>query len=78
MTYPKNRKIIYTIVRTQEEIIDDRHDGHITNWINPVILDSFRTLERAEEVKGQYLQQYKEANINFFILDIQTSSYYDE
>jgi hypothetical protein len=79
MKYPTNRTIIYTIVRTQSEIINDRHDGWLTNWVNPVVLDSFRTLERAEEVVGQFEQQFKEAGVeDFYMFEIQTSSFYDE
>jgi len=66
--YPTNRGIVYTVIRTEAMENSD-----------PVVLDSFRTYERAEERLGQYEQQFKEASIlNLFTFQIQTSSYYDE
>lgn len=43
------------------------------------LLDSFRTLERAEEVKGVYEQQLAEKDLfPMYFFEIQTSTYYDE
>jgi len=76
MKYPTNRTIIYTIVRTEHGEEFDTYQRVLS--YNPVVLDSFRTLERAEEVVGQFEQQFKEAGVDGYMFEVQTSSFYDE
>jgi hypothetical protein len=59
MKHPKNRTTIYVIIRLA--------------YNNPVILDSFRTYERAEEVLGIYQKDKPE-----YEYEIMASTYYNE
>lgn len=69
---PRNHRALnYTIIRVVR----------MNEWrvCDPAILDSFRTLERAEEVKGIYEQQMKENGLEGqFEFHIQTHTWYDE
>ncbi len=57
-------KIIYVVVRT--------FDFHA-----PVVLDSFRSLEEAENKAGEFEQTFKDHRIEGFSFQVQTSAYYD-
>lgn len=65
MKRPKNRTTIYVVTR---EIWDSYEQ--VSTFI---VLDSFRTYERAEEVKGIYEKQAPG-----FDYEIMASTYYDE
>jgi hypothetical protein len=71
MKYPNNRTLLYTIVRTQI--------GGYGEELAPVVLDSFRTLQRAEEVVGQHEQTFIDNDLEgMYKFTIQTSSFYNE
>lgn len=70
MSYPKNRTIVYIIVRTQIGVDEE--------GIRPVLLDSFRTYEQADNRKGAYEQQFIDNDLEgMYTFSIQTSMYYD-
>jgi predicted kinase len=61
----KHRQIIFVVLRTE---ID-------AGW--PVVLDSFLTLEGAENKRGEYEQVFADRNIPGFIFEVQTSCWYE-
>ena len=65
----RHRGTIFVVIREQ------RH--HDENKV--LVMDSLRTLERAEEMVGVYEQQAMEKyGYNFYTFSIQASCYYDE
>jgi len=60
----KHRKIIFVLLRT-----------HVQT--PPVVLDSFYSLEEAENQAGVYAQQMLEHGLDGFSFSVQSSCYYD-
>jgi hypothetical protein len=73
MKKPKHRGNIYVVLRTE-----NHNDPFEEGWSFEHVRDSFRTLERAEEMVGVYEQQDKEHNINNRSYRIHVSTFYDE
>lgn len=64
---PKHRVTIYTILRSST----------YPNMSPTTVLDSFATLESAEDAAGAYAQQMLERNISGLSFNVFPSTYYD-
>ncbi len=60
----KHRKIIFVLLRIHPQTV-------------PVVLDSFATLEEAENRAGAYAQQMVEHSVDGFTFQVQSSCFYD-
>lgn len=69
---PKHRTQIYVVVR------EDR--WRYEEGISTTVIDSFRSLERAEEVAAGYEQDMKDRQVgsDSVVFKVVTSTYYDE
>lgn len=70
MRHPKHRTTIYVVVRYYYDTYEEIE--------TVTLLDSFRSLERAEEVKGNYEQEARDRGLwSALHFEVMASTYYD-
>lgn len=69
MKRPKNRGSVFAVIRTSQY-------GEF--YLDPHLLGVFLTLDRAEEVRDSYIQDFLDRHIEGFKFEVQISNYYDE
>lgn len=64
----KNRAVVFAVVRLHVAGLHSK----------PHLVGVYESLQRAEEIVGRSTQEFKDAGIEGFVFEVQTTTYYSE
>lgn len=65
----KHRGVVFAVVR--------RHNSYV-GGSQPHLIGVYESLQRAEEIAGRSMQEFKDASVEGFVFEVQTTTYYSE
>jgi len=71
---PKHRGITYAVVRQQDTSSASEFDSRY----KPVIIGTYATIMRAEEIAGRSAQTLRDLGVTGFTFEVQPTTWYDE